>query len=323
MRNRFLLLLLPAFAGGACTRNKSTIDYRQEMRSFVQGISAKAKALHPGFIVIPQNGEQLLTSGGKADGTLAADYVAAIDGIGREDLFYGYNADDEATPAADHEEMQGLLLRAGSAGLRVLVTDYCSTPSKMDDSYAQNHQQGFISFAADHRELDNLPSYPATPFLVNTDSVATLADAKNFLYIINPGAFETKAAFLNAVAASNYDLVIMDLFFNDGDSFTASELAQLRNKPGGGTRKLVCYMSIGEAESYRYYWQPYWGSHPPSFIVAENPSWTGNFKVKYWDSDWQGIIFRNNNSYLNRVIDAGFDGVYLDIIDGFEYFEEL
>jgi len=33
------------------------------------------------------------------------------------------------------------------------------------------------------------------------------------------------------------------------------------------------------------------------------------------------IIYGNNNSYLKKILDAGFDGVYLDIIDAFEYFE--
>ena len=33
------------------------------------------------------------------------------------------------------------------------------------------------------------------------------------------------------------------------------------------------------------------------------------------------IIYGNNNSYLEKILDAGFDGVYLDIIDAFEYFE--
>lgn len=33
------------------------------------------------------------------------------------------------------------------------------------------------------------------------------------------------------------------------------------------------------------------------------------------------IIYGNNNSYVKKILDAGFDGVYLDIIDAFEYFE--
>ncbi|MCX5769013.1 MAG: hypothetical protein NTZ09_01885 [Candidatus Hydrogenedentes bacterium] len=33
-------------------------------------------------------------------------------------------------------------------------------------------------------------------------------------------------------------------------------------------------------------------------------------------------ILGGPDAYLDRIITAGFDGVYLDIIDAFEYFEE-
>jgi cysteinyl-tRNA synthetase len=44
--------------------------------------------------------------------------------------------------------------------------------------------------------------------------------------------------------------------------------------------------------------------------------------VKYWEKDWQNIIYGNDNSYSKKILNAGFDGVYLDIIEAFEYFEE-
>ncbi|HEC89701.1 MAG TPA: hypothetical protein ENI44_03860, partial [Thermoplasmatales archaeon] len=53
----------------------------------------------------------------------------------------------------------------------------------------------------------------------------------------------------------------------------------------------------------------------------ENPNWPGCYKVKYWYPEWQSIIYGNNDSYLKKILDAGFDGVYLDVIDAFEYFE--
>ncbi|MEE8372615.1 MAG: endo alpha-1,4 polygalactosaminidase [Dehalococcoidia bacterium] len=84
----------------------------------------------------------------------------------------------------------------------------------------------------------------------------------------------------------------------------------------------IAYMSIGEAEDYRYYWQEEWGSSSPSWLAEENPDWTGNYKVRYWDPVWQRIIYREDDSYLRKILDAGFDGVYLDIIDAFEYFED-
>ncbi len=81
-------------------------------------------------------------------------------------------------------------------------------------------------------------------------------------------------------------------------------------------------MSIGEAEDYRYYWNENWIANPPDWLAGENPDWEGNYKVKYWYSEWQNIIYGNNSSYLKKIIDAGFDGVYLDIIDAYEYFDE-
>ncbi|MFV8358526.1 endo alpha-1,4 polygalactosaminidase, partial [Flavobacterium sp. XS1P32] len=78
----------------------------------------------------------------------------------------------------------------------------------------------------------------------------------------------------------------------------------------------------GEAENYRYYWQPSWNTNKPSWLDTQNPNWAGNYKVKYWNKEWQNIIYDNNNSYVKKIIDSNFDGVYLDIIDAFEYYEQ-
>ncbi len=88
-------------------------------------------------------------------------------------------------------------------------------------------------------------------------------------------------------------------------------------------RTVLAYLSIGEAEDYRFYWEPTWRTAPPEWVERENPDWPGNFKVRYWRPDWQSIIFGNPDAYLDHLIAAGFSGVYLDIIDGYEYFQDL
>jgi cysteinyl-tRNA synthetase len=155
----------------------------------------------------------------------------------------------------------------------------------------------------------------------NKDTIRSLQDAKNFLYLINPEKFTSKQAFIEAVCATNYDALIMDLFFQDGSAFTASEIAQLRVKANGGRRLVIAYMSIGEAENYRYYWKSSWNLIKPQWLDAENPDWKGNYKVNYWDKEWQSLIFGTSDSYLQKIVTADFDGVYLDIIDAFEYYE--
>ena len=82
-------------------------------------------------------------------------------------------------------------------------------------------------------------------------------------------------------------------------------------------------MSIGEGEDYRYYWQSSYNTNPPEWLSGPNPDWPGNYKVKYWLDSWKAIIYGNNEAYLDKLLEAGFDSTYLDIIDGYEYFEGL
>lgn len=296
-------------------------SYRQDMRDFVQSIGSYARTISPDFIVIPQNGKELLTEDGEETGPPAVAYLNAIDGVGREDLFYGYDDDNVATPGSERDYMIAFMNMAESNGVQVLVTDYCWTQSFMDNSYEQNVARGYISFAADHRELDNVPAYPPTPYNVNASNISSLAEAENFLYLINPTSLPSKSAFLSVVKETNYDTIIIDLFGDDSIALTASDVASLKTKANGGSRLVIAYMSIGEAEEYRYYWQPQWRSDPPSWLAEENPDWPGNYKVRYWNEEWQSIIYGNEDSYVKEILDVGFDGVYLDIIDAFEYFE--
>ncbi len=295
-------------------------DYREDMRGFVENIAAYARATDADFIVVPQNGEALLTGDGTGDGVLSDAYVAAIDGQGREDLFYGYEQDNTPTPASERDAMLALLDLAEAQGIEALITDYCWTNAYVDNSCAWAASHGFISFAANHRDLDSIPPYPAAPYNVHAGNIASLSDARNFLYVLDPNAFASRSAYLDAVADTNYDLLIIDLFF-DETALTPQELASLKSKANGGARLVLCYMSIGEAEDYRYYWQPGWSVGNPAWLEAENPDWEGNYKVRYWEPGWQAVIYGGPDAYLDRVLAAGFDGVYLDIIDAYEYFE--
>ena len=313
----------------SCNKNNSknplpeNMDYKIEMRKFVQNISVYAKNINPKFVIIPQNGANLVSTTGKETGSAEISYINAIDGIGQEDLVYGYNNDDEATPSEDKEWLEIFLNMAKNNGtVKIMVTDYCSTHYKINDSYSKNNANGYISYAANHRELDNISNYPSPIYNENTENITNLQNAKNFLYLINTDeVYPSSQAFINAVSNTNYDYIIMDLFY-DGEEFTPSQIEQLKHKANGAERLVICYISIGEAENYRYYWRPYWYSGTPSFIEKENPDWEGNFIVRYWDSKWQSIIYGNNNSYIKKILDTGFDGAYLDIIDAFEYYEE-
>jgi cysteinyl-tRNA synthetase, unknown class len=127
-----------------------------------------------------------------------------------------------------------------------------------------------------------------------------------------------------ALAQGPYDLFVLD-YSRDGSqdgALTPDDLRKLKVKPDGSRRIVLSYFSIGEAEKYRYYWRWYWGWlfgwFAPDWLGRQNREWGGNYGVRYWNEDWQQIIFRGDNSYLDRIMSAGFDGVYLDKVDEYE-----
>lgn len=296
------------------------INYRQSMRDFVIAIGDHTHETDPDFILIPQNGHDLLIMETEGASTPAMDYIDIIDGLGQEDLLYGYDKENQKTPEAETEHLQDLLDLGENNGLEALVTDYCWTHSKMDDSYEENEKNGYISFTADHRDLDNIPDYPDDPHNANEDDVKNLSEARNFLYLLDPSRFDTREDYLNDLRNTSYDVLIIDAFYDD-ELLTKEEVDTLRTKNNGGDRMVISYMSIGEAEDYRYYWKNDWEVGNPGFIDQENPEWEGNYKVRYWEEDWQNVIFGDADSYTDKILSSGFDGIYMDIIDAFEYYE--
>lgn len=81
-------------------------------------------------------------------------------------------------------------------------------------------------------------------------------------------------------------------------------------------------MSIGQSENYRWYWQPEWVANPPAWLDVPDGAWAGYRWVRYWDPEWQGIIYGTPQSYLDQIIALGFDGVYLDRVDAYWYYQE-
>lgn len=118
-------------------------------------------------------------------------------------------------------------------------------------------------------------------------------------------------------AASPFDLLVID-YARDGSDDTAltrKDVARLKQRAGGTQRLVYAYVSVGEAESYRFYWQADWKKSPPLWLLSENPDWKENFAVAYWDQGWQRILFGSPQAYIDRIAAAGFDGIYLDKCD--------
>ena len=145
----------------------------------------------------------------------------------------------------------------------------------------------------------------------------------SFAYILQADSFaKTKSAAVAQLKESGRDWIVLDAAFAGNTPWEQADLDAIRNGKAG--RKVVAYLSIGEAEDYRPYWQSEWVSNgkrtadAPAWLGIENPEWKGNYQVKYWNADWQKLML----PAIDDAMAHGFDGVYLDIVDGFETYEQ-
>lgn len=166
-------------------------------------------------------------------------------------------------------------------------------------------------------------------FLLGTGVVWAVSPAfspKSMAYVLQADRLAAdRAGVVKALANCGRDLVVMDANFKagPGGAWTSEELATIRKGRAG--RRVVAYVSIGEAEDYRPYWNPSWDADKdgkpdaaaPAFLNIENPDWKGNYRVRYWQPEWQKIML----PVVDQVVKQGFDGIYLDIVDAFEFYE--
>ena len=110
---------------------------------------------------------------------------------------------------------------------------------------------------------------------------------------------------LDALAGAGFSLAVIDLARDAASSwFTAEEISRLRRS---GT-KVLAYFEIGSIENFRPAY-PSLRKNDGDLFLSEWPSWPGEYFVRYWDPRWWRLVIRPS---IDRALDAGFDGVFLD-----------
>ena len=114
---------------------------------------------------------------------------------------------------------------------------------------------------------------------------------------------------ISTLSAAPFELLVIEPNNDNGQPWPRSEV-----NAAGQHKLLIAYVSMGAAESYRPYWQPGWKVGHPAWLLAQDPDWPGNYDVAYWNPEWKVVALAS----LDRVIDQGFDGVYMDLIDAYQ-----
>ena len=292
------------------------------MQKFVIDIAEYAREINPDFIIIPQNGVELAFNEIKPKNGINTDYIDAIDGIGIEELFYNGNLN----PVDDRNDMLDKLSRIKTQSAKpitIMVSDYINSNSYLANAFDYSSNNDFICFPRirDNRYYDSIPpgtwDYPVGFF--NDSDITELKDAKNYLYLISNNNYRPRSSMLNAIKETDYDVILIDMFY-DGLAFTPFEVEALKTKANGGKRLVISYINIGSAETYRYYWNSSWRIGSPSWIrKTYSKEYSDEYYVKFWDPAWQNIIYGNDGSYIKKIINAGFDGAYLDNVEAYYY----
>ncbi|MGY5351266.1 endo alpha-1,4 polygalactosaminidase [Wenyingzhuangia sp. IMCC45533] len=305
--NIYTILVVLLFI--SCSAQKKIVSASMQMKTFVKEISKSAKQQSPNFGIFPQNGLELLYHKIDKSKGIDSSYINAIDGVGVEALFYNKTK-------VKNGYRQNLLKNISGQSKLILVSDYVF-PSDKGEALKANVENQYIPFVRDTTNY----YYTQIPEIISSENsrdITSFQQVKNYLYHINPRHFATKQDYLEALADTNYDLLLIDLFFQD-IALSKKDIAYLKLKKNGAIRKVIAYMNIGSIESYRYYWNSKWNYKKTSWIKKKYEGYEDERWVNYWDENWKNIIFKSKNSYLSKILAAEFDGVYLDNVEAYYF----
>ena len=293
-------------SSGCIQFGEEQVTREDEMRDLVQRVSSYARQEDPGFIVIVVNGEDLATDGDRT----ANGYLDAIDGVAREDLYFGSSGMDTPTSWTSTKAIAAKLNVSKDAGKVVMAVDRCSQQGYIWDSMELAQEMGFLYFASDSPGMDTIPGYPADPPDAHRGNVTTLADARNLAVLTVAKGWGSREHYLDSLRDTNYDVLVIDAYFNK-TTLTAQEVDSLRTKRDGGARLVIAVLGLGEVDERQHVWRDLYQNQPPDWLGKEVPGEPGKHRVQYWENGWRSVVYKSDRSWLDQILDAGFDGVYL------------
>ena len=290
---------------------EKTSKYKKYMIDTIRILNEYSKKQNENFNIIANGGYNIYNPE-KTDTTFCTNFLKDVDGVLIEDIWYGWDVEkNKSTPKSERKQMKSAFKFAKKNEVPRFNIEYCDG-KKAKKAKENSKKLGTVVYTTSSTDLNKIPTNKG-----NKKDIKTLKDVKNFMIVLDPEKYKTKKEYLKALKDTNYDMIMLDAYYND-KILTKKEVDSLRKKKNGHKRLVCTYISIGEAEQYRYYFKKKWKKNPPDWMAKENPKWKGNYKVKYWDPEWRDIL----KGYLDKIIGAGFDGAYFDVIDAFEYFME-
>jgi len=251
-------------------------------------------------------------------GEVFTDYLDAIDGMVVDGLYWGqdkYGVQTEhgaATPL--HQAAEALR----KAKRKTFSVDYAKDPKTVADIRKAAADEKVVDYVDQEGDM-SLSSVPHDrPSGENPDHILTLADARNWLPVMQGDKFTTRQMWIDALKETSFDLLVIDPFWRK-EGFVKTDVAALKTKPFGSRRLVFARLPVGLASPQRWYWKKEWQAGQPGFLKQPMPEDPSLWMVEYWSDDWKALL----GKYFTGLASLGFDGFLLDAADGFLPFEEM
>lgn len=203
-------------------------------------------------------------------------------------------------------------------GRRILSVENCKAAKDVDSANKGSDRDRVLSYASmGNARLDTVPK--GHPRLENADPVATITAARTWLPVLRGDRYGSKAEWLMALEKTNHDVLLIDVAHRGESGLTAAEVKRLKFKELGAPRLVMAVLPIGKAYDWRWYWQKGWEAGNPPFLFAPDADDPGSFITDLADPQWKEMLGKT----LAGILDAGFDGVVLDDVDTYLWFEDL
>jgi cysteinyl-tRNA synthetase len=311
----------------------------QDMVNLVVSLKQYAVSKAPNFKVWVNGAEELLDH---------ANYVNAIDGMFKEELYYTDSGKKQ--PAAETQYTLENLQKAVAAGKPVVAIEYVNGATKIADVHTQAAHDGLGSYVG-QLELNGidydgvLPGQTVHPIGGSTGGTGGSTGGTGGSTGGTGGSTGgtdgstggaggssggtgsgtdtgggTGSGGSHGPITADYVLQGVDpakiakapfdvqVVDTENDSGVPFTATQVSVMKSGGSQVLG-YFSLGEAENYR----DYFSTLPKSVVGPQDRDWPGNFHVAYWTPEWKATA----EKAIDQMISAGYDGVYFDVVDEF------
>ena len=307
---------------------KQIPNYRDEMRKIIEELSGYARSRTPGFTILTFGGFDLFTWSQrefnltelKRPAVMKPEQVAEtelpvgfpmrryqqrVDGF----ILDGFFCSPIRVPIADVEAMRAQSLKA-------LSVDHCPA-ERVQSVFQQARKEGIVAHVdADlKRQYSDVPNVRPNP--ENSANVQDITAAKSMLINLDNKKYGNKADWLLALKNTNYDILVVDGFYNGNQALTKAEVNGLKFKKIGARRQVLAWIEIGQASDDKYYWQREWQVGNPSWVHALDRANPGKYHVEFWNPAWKAIVGKT----FSGLVDLGFDGIVISGVEGYRRWE--